>query len=85
MQLRHDLNKKGDIGAKAGYLRNWTEDTTETVAGISIGMPPAKNAWLELGYNFEGFDNDDFDDNSYKRRGVYLGLVINLIKIVLKL
>lgn len=46
MQLRHDLNIKGDIGAKAGYLRDWTEDTTETVADISICMTPAKKCMV---------------------------------------
>jgi len=73
VQLRHDINNKWDIGAKLGYLHDWTEDTSSTVAGISIGMTPTKNAWVELGYNFEGFNDADFDDNNYKQKGIYLG------------
>jgi hypothetical protein len=71
VSIRKDINKKWDIGARAGYLRDWTGKTTEAVAGVSIGMTPAKNAWIELGYNFEGFDDKDFDDNNYKRKGAY--------------
>lgn len=71
IELRRDINSKWDIGVKGGYLRDWTENTTETVAGISVGMTPAKNAWIELGYNVEGFDDEDFDDNSYKHKGPY--------------
>ncbi len=71
VEIRHDINKKWDIGARAGYLRDWKEDTTETVAGISIGMTPAKNAWIELGYNFEGFNDEDFDNNNFKQKGAY--------------
>ena len=72
IEVRRDINKKWDIGAKGGYLRDWTEDTTESVAGISLGVTPVKNAWLEFGYNFEGFDDKDFDDNSYKQKGAYI-------------
>ena len=72
IEVRRDINKKWDIGAKGGYLHDWTEDTTESVAGISLGVTPVKNAWLEFGYNFEGFDDKDFDDNSYKQKGAYI-------------
>ena len=72
VEIRHDINKKWDIGVKGGYLRDWTEKTTETMAGISMGVTPAKNAWFEMGYNFKGFDDSDFDNNNYKQKGAYL-------------
>ena len=72
VEIRRDISKKWDIGARAGYLHDWSGGTTETVAGVSIGVTPAKNARLEAGYNFEGFDDDDFDDNNYKRKGAFL-------------
>ena len=72
LEVRHDISKKVDIGVRAGYLRDWTENTTESLAGVSLGITPAKNAWVELGYNFEGFDDKDFDENNYKHKGVYL-------------
>jgi len=74
IRVRHDINKKWDIGAHVRYLRDWTESNTETVAGLSVGVTPAKNAWLEFGYNFEGFEDEDFDNNNYTRKGPYIGL-----------
>ncbi len=74
IELRRDLNKRIDIGIHAGYLHDWKADTTETVTGISVGVTPAKNAWVELGYNFQGFDDEDFDKNNYRRQGPYVDL-----------
>ena len=71
-ELRRDINERWDIGTHFGYLHDWTEENTKTVAGISIGVTPAKNTWLQFGYNVEGFDDNDFDDNNYKRKGAYL-------------
>ena len=42
------------------------------VAGVSVGVTPVKNAWAELGYNFEGFDDEDFDKSNFKRKGPYV-------------
>ena len=73
VEIRHDINKKWDIGARIGYLHDWKSNTTEKVAGVSIGMTPTKNAWVEVGYNFEGFSDEDFDNNNYKQKGAYIG------------
>ena len=71
VELRRDISSKVDIGLRGGYLHDWTEKTVEALAGVSIGITPIKNAWVELGYNFEGFDDEDFDQNNYKRKGPY--------------
>ena len=72
LQLRRDIKPKWDIGVKAGYLHDWKEDTLESLAGISVGVTPVKNAWFEAGYNIEGFDDDDFDNSNYSRKGPYM-------------
>ena len=72
VEVRYDIKKRWDVGARAGYLKDWNANTTKKVAGVSLGMRPTKNIWLEQGYNFEGFDDDDFDDSSYKHEGAYL-------------
>ncbi len=72
VQLRRDFKTKWDIGIKAGYLHDWKESTIESLAGVSIGVTPVKNAWFEAGYNFEGFDDKDFDNNNYSRKGPYM-------------
>ncbi len=72
IEYRRDINKRVDIGIHGGYLRDWKENTMETVAGVSVGVAPVKNAWAELGYNFEGFDDEDFDKSNFKRKGPYV-------------
>ncbi len=72
LELRKDISERWDIGAHVGYIHDWTDNKTSAVAGVSVGVTPAKNAWLQVGYNFEGFDDEDFDGNDYKRKGAYL-------------
>ncbi|MGK0272808.1 MAG: putative repeat protein (TIGR01451 family) [Cocleimonas sp.] len=72
IELRRDINKRWDIGLHGGYLRDWKDKATEYVAGISIGINPKKNIWVELGYNIEGFTDEDFDNNNYTSEGVYI-------------
>ncbi len=72
IELRRDINKKWDIGVQGGYLHDWNEDNVDYMAGVSVGVTPMDNAWLGLGYNFEGFDDRDFDKNNYKRQGPYV-------------
>ena len=71
VELRRDINKRWDIGVHGGYLRDWTDKAIEYVAGVSIGFNPKKNIWVELGYNVEGFSDEDFDNNNYTSEGVY--------------
>ncbi|KAG1694877.1 hypothetical protein GQR58_006818 [Nymphon striatum] len=72
VEIRKDINKRWDIGAHAGYLRDWKGNTMETLAGVSVGVTPATNTWVEAGYNFEGFDDEDFNESNHKRKGPYL-------------
>lgn len=70
--VRRDINDRWDIGVHGGYLKDWDNDSREYVAGASIGVSPSKNVWVELGYNFEGFTDTDFDSNKYTSEGVYI-------------
>ena len=72
IKLRRDITKRWDIGIHGGYLRDWDEKSTEYVAGVSVGVNPKKNIWIELGYNVEGFTDEDFDNNNYTSEGVFL-------------
>jgi len=72
VKLRRDINKRWDIGAHAGYLRDWTNKAIDYVAGVSVGVSPRENIWMELGYNVEGFKDEDFDNNNYTSKGPYL-------------
>jgi len=72
VEIRRDINKKWDIGVQGGYLNDWGEGNIEALAGVSVGVTPAENTWLSLGYNFQGFYDKDFDKSDYKRQGPYV-------------
>ena len=41
-------------------------------AGLSVGHSFAKNVWLSLGYNFAGFEDEDFAQARYTVNGPYI-------------
>ena len=72
VSVRRDINDSWDIGVHGGYLRDWNDKSNSYVAGASVGVNPSKNIWIELGYNLEGFSDQDFDSNKYTSEGIYL-------------
>jgi len=46
--------------------------------GLSVGMTPARNAWISIGYNLEGFTDADFSGAEYTAQGLYLKLRVKL-------
>ncbi|CAA6813276.1 MAG: Unknown protein [uncultured Thiotrichaceae bacterium] len=72
LQVRRNINESWDVGLHAGYLRSWDADTTEYGYGLSVGTSPRKNMWFSLGYNFEGFSDDDFNNSDYTAKGPYI-------------
>ena len=73
-EARFDVTKRIDLGIHGSILYVPGSGTTEYSWGPSIGVSPLDNVWLSLGYNFDGFDDDDFDAARYTREGLYLKL-----------
>ena len=71
-EARFDVTERIDIGLRGSFLTSEGTDTAEYSFGPSIGVTPVKNLWLSLGYNFEGFKDDDFEAAEFSREGVYL-------------
>lgn len=72
VQVRRNISENWDIGLHGGYLRSWDVDTTEYSYGLSVGTSPRKNMWFTLGYNVEGFTDEDFDNSGYTAEGPYI-------------
>lgn len=72
LKARHNINEHWDLGAHTGYLHDWNNDNWEYNYGISVGYSPANNIWLNAGYNFEGYYDNDFDDSAYTHQGPYI-------------
>jgi len=82
--VRYDINESWDAGVQAGMLRQHDSGTSSSYAGVSLGFTPAENTRIELGYNFEGFDDDDFSSSHYTRQGPYISLNYLLDQSLLK-
>ena len=72
-EWRHQLNETWDIGAHGRELLNVGEQQQNSY-GFSIGVRPVKNVWTSIGFNFEGFVDNDFSAANYTAQGVYLKL-----------
>ncbi|EDY87128.1 OmpA family protein [gamma proteobacterium HTCC5015] len=73
-ETRFDLNEHWDIGAQYHYLGVDNFGLSQESWGLSTGFDLAKNLWLSIGYNWEGYDDEDFRFNGYTAEGPYLKL-----------
>lgn len=73
-EWRHQLNKSWDLGAHGRELIVMGADQQQNSYGLSVGYRPVKNLWTSLGYNFEGFVDNDFSAANYTSQGIYLKL-----------
>lgn len=71
-EVRRNLDERWDVGFNASVLHSWNADVVDYAYGVSIGRQFATNAWASVGYNFDGFRDQDFDDADYTSKGVYL-------------
>ena len=71
-EYRYDFRKNWDMGVHASALQSELGSNMEYSYGVSIGYSFAKNTWLSVGYNFDGFDDEDFAAAGYTADGVYI-------------
>ena len=55
-----------------------TDGTTAFAFGPQIGLSPAKNTLLTLGYNVKGFRDADFSAARHTDAGVYAAVKVKL-------
>ena len=73
--LRHDITRRFDIGFAGSALIS-QNGQTDFQYGPNVGVSPAENVWISLGYNFEGFNDRDFEAAEFSRNGPYIKLRI---------
>ena len=71
-EYRYDLTPKWDIGAHVHTLYSANSSVLDYSTGVSVGWNMARNIWLSLGYNFDGFEDDDFSAAGYTATGPYV-------------
>jgi uncharacterized repeat protein (TIGR01451 family) len=72
--IRFDLGKMIDIGASGTLRQNPHSEALSYSGGPTIGITPAKNTYISLGYNVVGFHDNDFEDSRYTRSGPFVTL-----------
>ena len=72
MEYRHDLNQRWDVGLHAGALHSWNSNVIDYQTGISVGHSPWRNVWISLGYNLDGFRDQDFAGAHYTAQGPFM-------------
>ena len=74
IELRQDINKRWDFGGRASTLHSWNSDQYDYSYGLSLGFNPATNIWLSAGYNWAGYEDDDFTLAGHTAEGPYVKL-----------
>lgn len=72
--IRYDLGKSVDIGLSGTVRQNPHGSAYSWSGGPTIGIAPAKNTYVTVGYNVLGFHDRDFEDSRYTRSGPFVTL-----------
>ncbi|HEY3487967.1 MAG TPA: OmpA family protein, partial [Gammaproteobacteria bacterium] len=73
-EYRYDISEHWDLGLGGSRLLSANADTDLYSYGISTGWNLVKDLWLSVGYNFDGFRDEDFSLAEYTAKGAYLKL-----------
>ncbi len=72
LESRYDINPRWDIGLHGSLLQVADARQYDYSSGASVGHVLADNIWLSLGYNFNGFHDEDFSRSRYTMEGPFL-------------
>ena len=70
--IRQGLGAHLDIGATASFQHAWSDHRWAWSGGPAVGVSPAGDVWVTLGYNIAGYRDRDLADDRYTRSGPYL-------------
>lgn len=71
-EVRHDVTERIDVGVSGSALIDHTTNTMDYSFGPSVGISPVDNVWASVGYNFSGYEDEDFVAAEYNRHGLYI-------------
>jgi len=71
-RVLYDVTDTVDFGFHAGVLRQPSTGTYTLSWGPEVGVMLFENFWVSVGYNFNGFYDDDFEGAEYWSKGPYL-------------
>ena len=72
IDVRYDITEKWSFGLQGSVLHSYTADNFDYGFGAFVDTTIWKNSALTLGYNIEGFDDEDFSQQNYYYEGPYI-------------
>ncbi|MGI9247900.1 MAG: OmpA family protein [Woeseiaceae bacterium] len=72
IDYRHAFSDRWDAGANTSIYHSYESEIIDYGIGVDVGYNVGRNMWLTLGYNFLGFDDEDFAQARYTAAGPYL-------------
>jgi hypothetical protein len=76
LRLNYELGKKIDVMVYSNILNGFELNQQEYSHGVGLGWNAFKNMYFVLGYNFEGFTDDDFSSGTQTEKGVYVDFMM---------
>ena len=71
-EYRRQLNRRFDLGLHGSVLHSWRSAVVDYGFGVELGLSMVGNLWLSFGYNFAGFDDEDFSRAQFTAQGPYI-------------
>ncbi|MBB6092891.1 putative repeat protein (TIGR01451 family) [Povalibacter uvarum] len=72
IDARRDLTDRLDVGFHGTLLNSMDSGVSDVSMGVDVGIVIARNVWISVGYNFDGFRDDDFEASRYTAQGPYI-------------
>jgi hypothetical protein len=73
-EYRYDIAPRWDVAMRSAVLTSHQAGAARYSYGAAVGHSIRPNMWLSVGYNVEGFEDDDFIAADYTAKGPYLKL-----------
>ena len=71
-EYRHDISEIFDFGVHGHIHHSANSNIYQYSTGVSFGWNMSRNIWLSVGYNFDGFEDNDFRTAGYTANGPYI-------------
>ena len=81
---RRRLNERFDFGLHGSWYHAVQQDVIERGVGLDVGIAAAQNLVINIGYNFTGFEDEDFSRARYTASGPYARFSFKIDQISLK-
>jgi len=74
VDLRRDFGRRFDVGLHGTVLNSWESSVHDYSFGADLGITVLDNIRVAIGYNVQGFEDDDYAASRYTASGPYIQL-----------